>query len=155
VTTAVLSLDATVVLLTPVVLATAAGLGVRARPHAYACAHLANSASTLLPVSNLTNLLAFGASGLGFLGFAGLMVGPWVVAVAVEFAVFRWFFAGDLERGGVRGAAEPGPAPRFALGVLAVMLVGFCAGPLVGVAAVWVAVAAAVVLGGRGWWPGR
>ncbi|WP_084175289.1 ArsB/NhaD family transporter [Actinokineospora spheciospongiae] len=150
VTTAVLSLDATVVLLTPVVLATAAGLGVRARPHAYACAHLANSASTLLPVSNLTNLLAFGASGLGFLGFAGLMVGPWVVAVAVEFAVFRWFFAGDLERGGVREAAEPGPAPRFALGVLAVMLVGFCAGPLVGVAAVWVAVAAAVVLGGRG-----
>jgi arsenical pump membrane protein len=45
VTTAVLSLDTTVVLLTPVVFATAAGLGVRARPHLYACAHLANSAS--------------------------------------------------------------------------------------------------------------
>ena len=58
-TTAILSLDATVVLLTPVVLATASALAVPARPHAYATAHLANTASLLLPVSNLTNLLAF------------------------------------------------------------------------------------------------
>ena len=43
VTTAVLSLDATVVLLTPVVFATTARLEVRARPHVYACTHLANS----------------------------------------------------------------------------------------------------------------
>src|SRR4051812_18369198 len=50
-TTAVLSLDATVLLLTPVVFATAAGLRVPARPHVYACSHLANSASLLLPVS--------------------------------------------------------------------------------------------------------
>ena len=64
VTTAVLSLDATVVLLTPVVFATAARLEARARPHVYACTHMANSASLLLPVSNLTNLLAFAASGL-------------------------------------------------------------------------------------------
>ena len=52
--TAVLSLDATVVLLTPVVLATAMRMRVRAKPHLYACTHLANSASLLLPVSNLT-----------------------------------------------------------------------------------------------------
>ena len=57
--TAVLSLDATVVLLTPVVFATAARMRTSARPHVYACSHLANSASLLLPVSNLTNLLAF------------------------------------------------------------------------------------------------
>jgi len=49
--TAVLSLDATVVLITPVVFATAARLEARARPHVYACTHLANSASLLLPVS--------------------------------------------------------------------------------------------------------
>ena len=53
VVTAVLSLDATVVLLTPVVLTTVARLRLRAKPHAYACTHLANSASLLLPVSNL------------------------------------------------------------------------------------------------------
>ena len=47
--TAVLSLDATVVLLTPVVFATAARLRTSPRPHVYACSHLANSASLLLP----------------------------------------------------------------------------------------------------------
>jgi arsenical pump membrane protein len=53
--TAVLSLDATVVLLTPVVFATAARMRTSPRPHVYACSHLANTASLLLPVSNLTN----------------------------------------------------------------------------------------------------
>ncbi|MYW16536.1 arsenic transporter, partial [Streptomyces sp. SID2955] len=38
--TAVLSLDATIVLLTPVVFATAARTGVRPKPHVYACTHL-------------------------------------------------------------------------------------------------------------------
>jgi len=40
VTTAVLSLDATVVLLTPVVIGAAARVGARPKPHAYACTHL-------------------------------------------------------------------------------------------------------------------
>jgi len=48
--TAVLSLDATVVLLTPAVLVTVTRLRLRAKPQAYACTHLANSASLLLPV---------------------------------------------------------------------------------------------------------
>jgi arsenical pump membrane protein len=74
--TAALSLDATVVLLTPVVFATAATLAVRPKPHVYACTHLANSASLLLPVSNLTNLLAVAAAGLSFGTFAKLMVLP-------------------------------------------------------------------------------
>lgn len=94
--TAVLSLDATAVLLTPVVLATASRAGARARPHVYATAHLANSASLLLPVSNLTNLLAFTASGLTFTRFAALMALPWLAAIAVEYAVFRRFFRADL-----------------------------------------------------------
>ena len=48
--------------LRPVVFATVARLRLRAKPHVYACTHLANSASLLLPVSNLTNLLAFQAA---------------------------------------------------------------------------------------------
>ena len=95
-TTAILSLDATVVLLTPVVLATAGALAVPARPHAYATAHLANTASLLLPVSNLTNLLAFTAAGISFLHFAAVMTLPWLGAIAVEFIVLRWIFARDL-----------------------------------------------------------
>ncbi|HEV7178159.1 MAG TPA: SLC13 family permease, partial [Solirubrobacteraceae bacterium] len=39
-TTAVLSLDATIVLLTPIVFATAARLPANPRPHVYACSHL-------------------------------------------------------------------------------------------------------------------
>ena len=91
-----LSLDATVVLLTPVVLAAAAHMRDPALPHAYAAGHLANSASLLLPVSNLTNLLAFATTGLSFLHFTGLMAGPWLVAVAVEYLVLRRLFRADL-----------------------------------------------------------
>lgn len=152
VTTAALSLDATVVLLTPVVLATAARLGVRTRPHVTACAHLANSASLLLPVSNLTNLLAFTASGLSFTRFAALMETPWLTAVAVEYGLFRWFFATDL-------AADPGPAPDppvergavplFALAVLVATLAGFVVASFTGVDPAWAAAAGAAVLAGR------
>ena len=66
--TTTLSLDATVVLLTPVVLAAAAAAGVSARPSARACLRMANSASLLLPVANLTNLLAMRHVGLSFVG---------------------------------------------------------------------------------------
>ena len=82
--TAVLTLDATVVLLTPVVLRTTQQLRVRNRPHLYACAHLANSGSLLLPVSNLTNLLAFAATGLSFGRFTALMALPWTVACLLD-----------------------------------------------------------------------
>ncbi|GAA1383118.1 hypothetical protein GCM10009613_12090 [Pseudonocardia kongjuensis] len=112
-TTAVLSLDATVVLLTPVVLATAARLRLPSRPHSYACAHLSNSGSGLLPVSNLTNLLAFPATGLSFLGFAGLMVGPWVAVLVVEYLVLRRYFARDLQDGsGGSGGGDGGSVGR-------------------------------------------
>ncbi|MCX4767049.1 SLC13 family permease [Streptomyces sp. NBC_01275] len=150
VVTAVLSLDATVVLLTPVVFATAARMGVRSRPHVYACAHLSNTASLLLPVSNLTNLLAFAASGLSFTRFAALMALPWVVAVGVEYAVFRRFFADDLP------AAEPapdtGPAPEFpvfALVTVACTLAGFVVASALGIEPAWAACAGAVVMAGR------
>ncbi|MER7340107.1 SLC13 family permease [Streptomyces sp. NPDC000075] len=152
--TAVLSLDATVVLLTPVVLATAARLGARPRPHVFATAHLANSASLLLPVSNLTNLLAFTASGLTFTRFAALMALPWAVAIGVEYAVFRRFFRADLaaEPEHVPGAAEPAPLPRFALAVLLLTLGGFAVASFAGASPAWAALAGAVALGIRALW---
>jgi arsenical pump membrane protein len=147
--TAVLSLDATVVLLTPIVFATAARVRTSPRPHVYGCAHLANSASLLLPVSNLTNLLAFHASGLSFTRFAGLMVLPTAAAVAVEWGVFSRFFATELDR--PRAAAAPAPVagppiPRLAVGVLALTLLGFALSSLLGVAPVWVAAAGAAAI---------
>ena len=120
ITTAVLSLDATVLLLTPVVFATAARLRLSPRPHVYACAHLANSASLLLPVSNLTNLLALSATGLSFTHFAALMVLPWLAAVGVEWVVLSRVFAADLRSGAaVPARGDDAPWPRFAAIVLA------------------------------------
>jgi arsenical pump membrane protein len=148
-TTAVLSLDATVVLLTPVVFATAGRLRVGARPHVYACSHLANSASLLLPVSNLTNLLAFSSSGLSFTRFAALMALPWLAALAVEWVVLSRAFRADLEpppRAASAPRADAPPLPRFALGVVAATLAGFAASSLVGLAPVWVAAAGALAL---------
>lgn len=148
--TAVLSLDATVVLLTPVVLATAARSGVRARPHLYACAHLSNTASLLLPVSNLTNLLAFEASGLSFTRFAALMALPWLVAIGAEYLVFRRFFADDLQAAvAAPDTAEPPELPRFALVTVGCTLAGFVVASAVGVDPAWVALAGALVLAGR------
>ncbi|HEY3467599.1 MAG TPA: SLC13 family permease [Amycolatopsis sp.] len=146
---AVLSLDATVVLLTPVVLATAQSLALPPRPHVYACAHLANSASTLLPVSNLTNLLAFAASGLTFAGFTALMALPWLVTIGIELLVFLRFFKDDLKP---RETAEPGrhlETPTFALVVLGLTLVGFAVGQLGHVEPGWIAMLAALILGVR------
>lgn len=148
--TAVLSLDATVVLLTPVVFATAARIGARPKPHVYACAHLSNTASLLLPVSNLTNLLAFTASGLSFPRFAGLMTLPWLAAIAAEYAVFRRFFATDLDAGiHPRQVAESGELPLFALVVVAGTLTGFVAISALGINPAWAAAAGALVLAAR------
>ncbi len=149
--TAVLSLDAAVVLLTPVVFVTAARLGARPRPHVYACTHLANTASVLLPVSNLTNLLAFAASGLSFTRFAALMALPWLVAVGAEYAVFRRFFAADLDASAEPPrAARPLPElPVFAIVTVACTLAGFVVTSAVGVNPAWAATAGAAVLAGR------
>ncbi|MFF9410189.1 arsenic transporter [Streptomyces anandii] len=148
--TAVLSLDATIVLLTPVVFATAARTGVRPKPHVYACTHLSNTASLLLPVSNLTNLLAFAASGLSFTRFAALMALPWLVAIGAEYVVFRRFFARDLAAAAPsRSAGEPPALPLFALVTVACTLAGFVVTSTFGVEPAWAAFAGALVLAGR------
>jgi arsenical pump membrane protein len=148
--TAVLSLDAAVVLLTPVVLAAVRRLRTPVRPYAYATAHLANGASLLLPVSNLTNLLAFHLANVSFTKFTLVMALPWLAAVAILYVVFRWFFAADL-----RVQPDPeqlGPATRppvFVLVVVGLTLAGFAVAQSVGVAPAWVALCGASVLAVR------
>lgn len=151
-TTAVLSLDATVVLLTPAIIGAARVLRMSPRPHSYATAHLSNSASTLLPVSNLTNLLAFAATGLTFLHFTALMALPWIFAVAIELAVFLIFFREDLTRtatppkSSTLQSTENVPAPRTTLVILAATLVGFAVAGLFDVEPFWVAAVGSVAL---------
>jgi arsenical pump membrane protein len=124
VVTAVMSLDATVVLLTPVLIAASPR-----RAYAYATVRLANSASTLLPVSNLTNLLAFSATGLTFVGFTGAMAPVWVVAVAAEYAILRWWFRTELRDPSADSeslAVES--VPRFPVVVVLAVLVALAIG---------------------------
>ena len=94
--TTVLSLDATVVLLTPIVVGAAAALGTSDRPGAFACLRMANSGSLLLPVSNLTNLLALPYLDLDFLGFAGRMAPVLLVVLVVEYVGLRLLFRREL-----------------------------------------------------------
>ncbi|MFG2575896.1 SLC13 family permease [Streptomyces sp. NPDC048481] len=121
VTTISLNLDTTAVLLTPVMLALASRVGIAAVPLAMTTVWLANTASLLLPVSNLTNLLAADRVALSPLGLAGRMWAPQLAAVAVTTACLWLFFwrpvsrtAGDgrdLESGGP-GAVRVEPAQR-------------------------------------------
>jgi arsenical pump membrane protein len=145
--TAVLSLDTTVVMLTPVVFATVTRLRLRPKPHVYACTHLANSASLLLPVSNLTNLLAFRASGLTFARFGILMALPWAAAIGVEWIVLRRFFATDLVGRGDIPVEPPTPVSTFALAVVALTLAGFFVTSLLHIDPAFAAVAGVVALG--------
>jgi arsenical pump membrane protein len=89
-----LSLDTTAVLLTPVVIAVTRHVGLPVMPFALTTVWLANSASLLLPVSNLTNLLAADRlQGVSPLQFAALMLAPAAVAVVVPcvilFLIYR------------------------------------------------------------------
>jgi arsenical pump membrane protein len=151
-TTAVLSLDATIVLLTPIVFATAARLLSSPRPHVYTCSHLANTASLLLPISNLTNLLAFRAGGLSFTRFTALMALPWLAALAVEWLVLSRWFANELRQPADASSEDRAreqdrlELPRFALVVLALALAGFALSSTLGIAPVWIAAAAALAL---------
>lgn len=151
VVTAVLSLDATVVLLTPIVVGAAVALGTSSRPGAYACLRMANSASLLLPVSNLTNLLAMPHLDLTFGGFALVMAPVLAVVLVVEYAVLRLLFRAELAHP-TRPPAQP-PAqretvdlPRVPLAAVAAMLVGFAALSPLGVEPFWVSGVAAVGL---------
>ena len=145
--TAVLSLDATVVLLTPVVIGAAVALGTSARPGAYACLRMANSASLLLPVSNLTNLLAMPHLNLTFGGFALVMAPVLGVVLVVEYAVLRLLFRADLDDHRPHPDRHEAVAvPAVPVATVALMLVGFAVLSPFGVEPFWVSAAAALVL---------
>ena len=147
--TITLSLDATVVLLTPVVLAAglARGASYASRaaapedpgtaPESWACLRMANSASLLLPVSNLTNLLALPHLDLTFTGFAARMAPVLAAVLVVEYAGLRLVFRKRFDDAGPPAPGDSIPLPVFPVVVVAVMLVGF---------------AVLSPLGGQPWW---
>jgi arsenical pump membrane protein len=146
-TTVLLSLDTTAVLLTPVVLALASRLSVRPWPLALAIVWLANTASLLLPVSNLTNLLLVDRLGWSAGRYAARMWLPALVAVAVSVLLLALLLRASLT-GGYRDAGGSPPSDRVLFGVA----VGLClaVGPLfvMGVPPWLVGTSAAGVLAG-------
>jgi len=150
--TVALSLDATVVLFTPVVIAAAAATRVPSRPAELACVRMANSASLLLPVSNLTNLLALPHLSLSFGGFLLRMAPSWVAVVAIEYGALRCMFRRDLGRRSRVPATVPDllpPLPRVPLVTITLMLCSFGVTSAFGIRPVWSAVVAALALGGH------
>ena len=78
VVTAILNLDTSVVFMTPVLVHTARRCGTSERPFLYGSVFMANSASLLLPGSNLTNLLVLGGASAG-----SSMLRAWLASCAL------------------------------------------------------------------------
>jgi arsenical pump membrane protein len=111
-TTMFLNLDTTAVLLTPVMLALAAKARIAALPLAMTTVWLVNTASLLLPISNLTNLLAADRVALEAPAFAARMWLPQLAAVSATM-LFLWLC---YWRRGERGADRYVPPPPLTLG---------------------------------------
>lgn len=111
-TTIFLNLDTTAVLLTPVMLATAAKAGMPGTPLAMLTVWLANTASLLLPVSNLTNLLAYHRVNLSPTEFAARMAAPQLAAILATAACLWLFYWRRGRRGSQRYTVPALHAPR-------------------------------------------
>ena len=148
--TTTLSLDATAIVLTPIVYGMVVRLRLSPLPFMFACVYTANTASLFLPVSNLTNLLAYGKFDLGFARFGLVMLAPGVLAVVTNFLIFAWLFRNDL-RGSYKDRGDDfSPENRGVFGAAAVgiagVLVAFFVAPIFGVPIGLVALAAGAIV---------
>ncbi|MER5638018.1 SLC13 family permease [Kitasatospora sp. NPDC002227] len=140
VTTMTLNLDTTAVLLTPVMLALAARVGIAPLPLAMTTVWLANTASLLLPVSNLTNLLAAERVALSPAGLAGVMWAPQAAALLVTMACL-WGFYWRRGRRGADGYLPPPvrhPGDPLLFRVCGLACVGFLLATLLTGVPLWV-----------------
>jgi len=123
VSTAFLSLDTTAVLLTPVVVLVARHNGLPPLPFALTTVWLANTASLLLPVSNLTNLLALHALGFSDpLRFVSLLIVPATISIVVPCVALLLLFRREL-RQRFEPAAAVAPDDRVLFWIAAAVLV--------------------------------
>lgn len=90
------SLDTTAVVLAPIVYSLVQALGLPPLPFVLATTYVANTASLLLPVSNLTNLIVWSRFDVPFWRYAAVMALPAAAAVAVNLGLFLWMFRRDI-----------------------------------------------------------
>jgi arsenical pump membrane protein len=105
VVTAVMSNDATAVVLTPAILVAVRKAKVEPLPYLFVCAFTANAASFVLPISNPANLVVF-HNQMPPLGRWLLWFGvPSILSIVATFGVMRWIFRNQL-RGAIEGPIE-------------------------------------------------
>ena len=140
--TVLFNLDAAVVLLTPLYVRIALRHGDDPVALAFIPALMAALASTVLPVSNLTNLVVVEHIDVGVVDFLRHAAPAAVAAVAVGWVAFRATFPGPAGQAMVRDAVDA-HAIRAGMPVVVWLLVGFTVGERFGVPA-WVVVAIAL-----------
>jgi arsenical pump membrane protein len=127
--TALLSLDATAVALTPVVVAMAARVGAPAEPLLFACIGVANAASIALPGANPTNVIVADRLGIPFGSYAASMLPAALAASLATVLVLRVRFRRPLGRRLSAPAPPTGvvdvPFAALALAAALAALVGF------------------------------
>ncbi len=148
VTTIALNLDTTAVLLTPVMLALATRVGIAALPMAMTTVWLANTASLLLPASNLTNLLAAERIALSPSGLAATLWAAQLASIAVTTACLWGFYWRRGRRGADRyePPTAPVPADPVLFRVCAAACAGFLLAILVADVELWMASGAAALV---------
>ena len=108
VVTALLSNDATAVVLTPAVLTIVRRLKIDPTPHLLACAFIANAASFLLPISNPANLVIFQSHLPPLWPWLRAFLAPSLAAIGITFLCLRGLARREL-RAGITEALARGP----------------------------------------------
>ena len=98
VVTALLSNDATAVVLTPAVLATVRRAQVSPKPYLFICAFIANAASFLLPISNPANLVIYGRQLPPLVVWVRIFLVPSLVAIVTTYILLRFLSRRDLQK---------------------------------------------------------
>jgi arsenical pump membrane protein len=123
--TATLSNDATILLLTPLVIRMVSALGATVLPYAFACALLANAASGLLPISNPTNLIVLQSHPLVLSEYVRHLLAPSLAAIAATIATLflreRAALRQDLPERRTTSRSRPPGALPFAIGLAGVL----------------------------------
>ena len=94
--TALLSNDATAVVLTPAVLAVVRRARVAPKPYLLACALIANAASFILPISNPANLVVFGRQIPPLRAWLSIFLLPSLASVLMTYFCLRWVSRKEL-----------------------------------------------------------
>ncbi len=151
VTSVLLNLDTAVAFLTPVVVLLAREHDTDERPFLYGCVLMANSASLLLPGSNLTNLIVLRQEHVSGLTFAARIWPAWLVAVAVTAALPPLLLRGlrDSDSPGVQERKRRTPGLSLVAIACSAVVMLVLADPALPVLAIGVVVVVGVVARGR------